>query len=65
MAQHSALRHADARSSAPAPRARVAHAHQRCGPERHPSDQRARPEHTLQPTSQHVRTQHSPGHSSG
>eukprot|EP00966_Prymnesium_polylepis_P017361 400451-Prymnesium_polylepis.1 len=38
------LRQAAARSSAPAPRARVAHghAHQRCGPERHPSDQRAR-----------------------
>ena len=40
-----ALRQAAARSSAPAPRARVAHAHQRCGPERHPSDQRARREH--------------------
>eukprot|EP00966_Prymnesium_polylepis_P240393 5559050-Prymnesium_polylepis.1 len=42
MAQRSALRHAAARSSAPAPRTRVAHAHQRCGPERHPSNQRAR-----------------------
>eukprot|EP00966_Prymnesium_polylepis_P236322 5465307-Prymnesium_polylepis.1 len=45
MAQRSSLRHAAARSSAPAPRARIAHAHQRCGPERHTSDQRARPEH--------------------
>ena len=45
MAQRSALRHAAARSSAPAPRARVEHAHQRCGPARHPSDQRARKEH--------------------
>ena len=45
MAQRSALRHAAARSSAPAPRARVEHAHQRCVPERHPSDQRTRKEH--------------------
>ena len=45
MAQRSALRHAAARSSAPAPRARVDHAHQRCVPERHPSDQRTRKEH--------------------
>ena len=46
MAQRSALRHAAARSSAPAPRARVEHAHQRCVPSaRHPSDQRTRKEH--------------------